>query len=123
MSIPGRAPYDTSCGICAAGISQGSTVKVAASPRNRKRVTIDVGQADAPKRTRLSTLVVGAQVSTPPQARYARPTPYTASGPRPGPQQDDSERIRLLAQLAQLHQHGHLTDTEFAAQKAKVLGD
>jgi hypothetical protein len=44
VSIPGRRPYDTSCSICVAGIRTGSTVNVAVSRHNRKRVTIDVGQ-------------------------------------------------------------------------------
>jgi hypothetical protein len=45
VRIPGRQPYETSCSICASGIRAGSVVNVAVSPHNRKRVTIDVGQA------------------------------------------------------------------------------
>lgn len=45
VSIRGRQPYGTSCSICAAGIREGSVVKVAVSPYNHKRVTIDVSQA------------------------------------------------------------------------------
>jgi hypothetical protein len=32
------------------------------------------------------------------------------------------EKINELTQLGQLHEQGVLTDEEFAAQKAKVLG-
>jgi hypothetical protein len=117
VSVPGRAPYDTTCGICAAGIRQGSTVKVAVSPRNRKRVTIDVGQGSAPKRARLSNLVADAGISAPPQAGHHGPAPHS------GGQSADAERIRLLALLAQLHKQGELTDAEFAAQKAKILSE
>jgi hypothetical protein len=44
ISLPGREPYETDCSICAADLSVGNTVDVAAAPHNRKRVTIDVGQ-------------------------------------------------------------------------------
>jgi hypothetical protein len=44
VTIPGKAPYETDCRICATRISEGSVVNVAVSPHNRKRVTIDVGQ-------------------------------------------------------------------------------
>ncbi|MBV8462172.1 MAG: SHOCT domain-containing protein [Acidimicrobiales bacterium] len=33
-----------------------------------------------------------------------------------------SDRITMLQQLAQLHDSGALTDEEFAAEKAKILG-
>ena len=33
-----------------------------------------------------------------------------------------SDRIAMLQQLAQLHDSGALTDEEFAAEKAKILG-
>jgi hypothetical protein len=44
VTVPGRRPYETSCSICASGIRPGSVVNIAASPYNRRRVTIDVGQ-------------------------------------------------------------------------------
>jgi hypothetical protein len=44
VTIPGRSPYETNCSICASGIRPGAVVDVAVSPRNHKRVTIDVGQ-------------------------------------------------------------------------------
>jgi hypothetical protein len=49
VTIPGRPSYETSCSICARGIQPGSVVNIAVSRHNRKRVTIDVGQADRQK--------------------------------------------------------------------------
>jgi hypothetical protein len=46
----------------------------------------------------------------PPQAA---PPPAVAAGPDP---------IEQLKELGQLHEQGILTDEEFAAQKAKILG-
>ena len=46
-----------------------------------------------------------------PQAAYAEPEPE----PEPDP-------IEQLKQLGELHEQGILTDEEFAAQKAKLLG-
>ena len=47
VSLPGRAPYRASCRLNTPELAPGSTVPVAASPRNRQRVTIDIGQAAA----------------------------------------------------------------------------
>jgi hypothetical protein len=38
------------------------------------------------------------------------------------PQQSQPDQIEQLKQLADLHSQGILTDEEFAAQKAKILG-
>jgi hypothetical protein len=46
VTLPGRAPYETTCSICASGIHAGAVVDVAVGRHNRKRVTIDVGQGD-----------------------------------------------------------------------------
>ena len=53
----------------------------------------------------------------PPQQQYAPPPP----APAPEETQDDSD-VAKLQQLAQLHSQGVLSDEEFAAAKAKVLG-
>lgn len=50
ISLPGREPYETDCSICAANLAVGDTVNIAAAPRNRKRVTIDVGQGQVKQR-------------------------------------------------------------------------
>jgi hypothetical protein len=43
VSIPGRPEYNATCRLYAPGITQGATVRVAASPRNSRRITIDLG--------------------------------------------------------------------------------
>lgn len=47
------------------------------------------------------------------------PEPVYAQEPPPPPEDDD---MAQLQKLAQLHTQGVLTDDEFAAAKAKVLG-
>lgn len=56
-----------------------------------------------------------------PQQEDAAPAP--AAGPAPAPAADSMDaKIEQLKQLGQLHEQGVLTDEEFAAQKAKLLG-
>ena len=55
-----------------------------------------------------------AQQAPPPQQQYAEPAPTAA------PAQDDV--ISQLERLGNLYAQGILTDDEFAAQKAKLLG-
>jgi hypothetical protein len=50
----------------------------------------------------------------PPEPQYAPPPP-AAAAPAPDP-------IEQLRQLGELKQQGILTEEEFAAQKAKILG-
>ena len=52
-----------------------------------------------------------------PQQQYAPPPP----APAPEATPEDSD-VAKLQQLAQLHSQGVLSDEEFAAAKAKVLG-
>ena len=51
--------------------------------------------------------------------QQAPPPQYAEPAPAP-PAQDDP--IEQLKQLGALHEQGILTDEEFAAQKAKILG-
>jgi hypothetical protein len=53
------------------------------------------------------------------QPQYA-PAPEPAPAAPAGDSMDD--KIEQLKQLGQLHEQGILTDEEFAAQKAKLLG-
>jgi hypothetical protein len=55
--------------------------------------------------------------SQPPPQQYAQPAP---APPPAAPSQEDV--INQLKQLGELHASGILTDEEFAAQKAKLLG-
>jgi hypothetical protein len=53
-----------------------------------------------------------------PQPTYEAPPPQQAAPPpAAGP-----DPIALLTELGKLHEAGTLTDEEFAAQKAKILG-
>jgi hypothetical protein len=54
------------------------------------------------------------------QPQYAEPPPQYAE-PAPAPPEQD-EQIAKLQGLAQLNKQGVLSDEEFAAAKAKVLG-
>ena len=55
-----------------------------------------------------------------PAAAEPEPEPEPAAAPAPAPAGDDT--ISRLTQLASLHSSGALTDEEFAAAKAQVLG-
>ncbi len=122
MSVPGKAPYDIDCAICAAGISQGQVVHVAVSAHNKHRVTIDVGQGSkgGDRRPRpvtdASTMSQGYQAGT---RDFASDLGATGAGRTAS----ESERLSQLAQLGKLHSEGVLTDAEFAAQKAQILGE
>ena len=54
-------------------------------------------------------------------AQYAEPEP-TYAAPPPAPAAPADDPIHQLKELAALKQQGILTDKEFAAQKAKILG-
>jgi hypothetical protein len=54
-------------------------------------------------------------------AQYAEPEPAYAA-PAPAPAAPAADPIQQLKELAALKQQGILTDEEFAAQKAKILG-
>lgn len=58
------------------------------------------------------------------QQQYAAPEPqYAPPPPAPAPAADSmDDKIKQLKELGQLHEQGILTDAEFAAQKAKLLG-
>ncbi|MCU0299266.1 MAG: SHOCT domain-containing protein [Candidatus Nanopelagicales bacterium] len=60
------------------------------------------------------------QAQQPQQQQYAAPAPAPAA-PAPAAESMD-DKISQLKQLAELHTQGVLTDDEFAAQKAKLLG-
>jgi len=130
VTIPGRAPYETDCSICVPNLSEGTVVNVAASPHNHRRVTIDVGQ-DRKDGPRVPRPVPGQAPATAPATSLATalgvPAGAAAFGtswhPAASLTADDAQRIGLLTQLGQLHRQGILTDSEFAAQKAQLLGE
>jgi hypothetical protein len=53
------------------------------------------------------------------QAQYNEPPPQQYVQPAPAPQPDPIEQLK---ELAELKDQGILTEEEFAAQKAKILG-
>lgn len=57
----------------------------------------------------------------PDQQGYQEPPPAPASGPSPSGS-DTSDLILQLQRLSQLHTEGALSDEEFAAAKAQLLG-
>lgn len=67
--------------------------------------------------TAVSGAVAGRQAAGAAEATPAAPPPQPAPAAGLAP-----EAIEQLKQLADLHQQGILTDEEFAAQKARILG-
>jgi hypothetical protein len=138
VRIPGEQPYETSCSICASGIRAGAVVNVAVSPHNRKRVTIDVGQASK-NGAGVPRPVPGA--GTPVNQNFPPVNQDFMAGRSAGFTGDagftrnmapigqglsssaDIQRMAALAQLGQLRSQGVLTDAEFAAQKARILSE
>ena len=101
VTVAGRDPYKTMLYICA-HLSEGETVPVRVSRLNHKRVTID---RDAYNKQ------YGERTQLGRDDRVAGLSEAAAS-----PDVADE-----LAKLAALNSKGILTDTEFAAQKAKLL--
>ena len=54
-------------------------------------------------------------------AQEAQEAPPQEAAP-PSPAQAEPDKIDMLTQLGKLHADGTLTDEEFAAEKAKILG-
>jgi hypothetical protein len=56
------------------------------------------------------------------QQQYAQEQYAQQAAPPPAPAGGGDDTVAQLKQLAELHAQGILTDDEFAAQKAKILG-
>jgi hypothetical protein len=57
------------------------------------------------------------------EAQYAQQAQYAQPAPPPAPAaSSEDETLAQLQKLGELHASGVLTDEEFAAQKAKLLG-
>ncbi len=113
VSIPGKAPYETDARICTSGYSEGSTVTVAVAPHNHKRVTIDPGQSGHA----IQRSGAGHRVTA--TATYTDMDDSRAGGASASPA---AAHFGELEKLGQLHSQGILTDEEFAAEKARLLG-
>src|SRR5215472_16651321 len=89
-----------------------------AAGRHMQRKSEEPQYAEAEQNQRLSDLEAQQQYQQPPpqyQQQYQQPPPQPA--PAQGPSMLDQ-----LSQLNDLRQQGALTDEEFAAAKAKLLG-
>jgi hypothetical protein len=63
--------------------------------------------------------------AAPPQQQYAQPQyaePQYVEAPPPPPPAARDDMLDQLRQLGELRDNGVLTEAEFAAQKAKILG-
>ena len=56
------------------------------------------------------------------QEAYSQPEYEYEPAPAPAPAASETDTIEALKELGELHAQGILTDEEFAAQKAKLLG-
>lgn len=61
-----------------------------------------------------------AYMTAEPQGQYAEP--QYAAPPAPAPAPAAADPVQQLKELAELKNQGILTEEEFAAQKAKILG-
>ena len=122
VTVPGWAPYKTMLYICA-HLSEGETIPVRVARFNHKRVTIDrdaynkqytegTHAARNGRPAELSDDVAAALANA--ETLTTRFRGAVATAPEP----DVADE---LTKLAALRDRGILTDTEFAAQKAKLL--
>jgi hypothetical protein len=56
------------------------------------------------------------------EQQYAQQQQYAEPAPAPAPAPAAPDPVAQLKEMAELHSQGILTDEEFAAQKAKILG-
>lgn len=122
VTVAGRAPYETMLFICA-HLSEGETVPVRVSKLNHKRVTIDRDEYEKQYRetTRLAQHGRKAVTSGSRRAVVASAGQLATLLSPATPRVAELDVADELAKLAALRQKGILTDTEFAAQKAKLL--
>lgn len=110
VSLPGKEPYATTLYICA-HLREGEAVPIVASRLNPKRVTVDVA-AHASARA--------AADAVPGSTKLRRRLPVTLiRQPAAAPVPDVADE---LTKLADLRDRGALTDAEFEAQEANLLG-
>ncbi len=81
----------------------------------RQRSTTEREQREQDQEARISQLEAQQGPGTP--APQSAPQPAPAAGPPPAASMSDQ-----LTRLSELHEQGVLTDAEFAAAKAKLLG-
>jgi hypothetical protein len=139
VELPGRQPYETYVSVANHQFQEGQTVEVAAAPHNRKRVAIDAAASTAAR--------IAQERATQARAAQERRAARQRSAPRDAVPRDaaprgvvphqqpraqanaqahaggnEGERLRQLSELGRLHKEGVLSDEEFAAEKARILG-
>jgi putative oligomerization/nucleic acid binding protein len=83
--------------------------------RHSGRQREEAAQAEADQNQRIADLEQQQQYQQPPPQQYQQPPPQQAAPAGPS-------MLDQLNQLTELHTQGALTDEEFAAAKAKLLG-
>ncbi len=86
--------------------------------RTMARTAVIAGTATSVS-NRVSRRQEGRWASQEQQQMAAQPQPQAYAPPPPAGETDPIERLK---ELGQLHESGVLTDQEFAAAKAKILG-
>jgi hypothetical protein len=120
VSIPGKAPYEATCGVARDDISEGSTVDVAVSRFNRRSVAI-LSTRHAPAHD--GGRPIPDQDQDPARRMQLLLNAAQSGQPQPAAAPDAEMRhVDALAKLAELHSQGALTDAEFAAEKSRILG-
>lgn len=88
-----------------------------AAGRHMARKSDEAASAEADQNQRISDLEAQQQ-----QGQYQQPPPQYQQPPPQAPPAQGPSMIDQLNQLNDLRQQGALTDEEFAAAKAKLLG-
>jgi hypothetical protein len=83
--------------------------------RHSGRQREEAAQAEADQDQRIADLEQQQQYQQPPPQQYQQPPPQQAAPAGPS-------MLDQLNQLTELHTQGALSDAEFAAAKAKLLG-
>jgi hypothetical protein len=110
-------------------VSKGETIPVIFDPDNHGQICMDTEAvererdvereaANARLQSRIDAFTAGAAATPETVIRGSEQADaFTVAQPEPG------DEIEHLEQLAKLHESGALTDAEFAAVKAKLLGE
>jgi Short C-terminal domain len=128
VTLPGKQPYEAVCSVARDGISEGSTVDVAVSRFNRRSVAILPGRSSqrAERRYAQGPIVFSTRSPSGGQNPAGQLQDFLRTAQSGGVhiQAPDPETSHLaaLAKLGELHSQGVLTDAEFAAEKARLIG-
>lgn len=99
-----------------------ATVAVVSGTATATRNAVNRRQADKNAKAYTHAMNEAAAQSAPPPQQYAPPPPPQYAPPPPPAPAPQDDTITQLERLADLKDQGILTDEEFAAQKAKILG-